>query len=211
MSHRGTITYNVPEFSSNYSNDNNTFFSNKSRSKEVSTPSNQMSGNKTCKNIFHATKSIPNTTKNKTAINVGYKLSSNKTPFKNLNSNIVNSKLSNKLIFQNALTNRSNNSSSKSPILIDKFSLENVISSIKNKILEKSSHKKMTGDKTDKFIKKEGICDNKNKVIKTRNHRQNSNLNSYINEEFSTFIRATNQNILDKMQSFSLANNILMK
>ena len=69
----------------------------------------------------------------------------------------------------------------------------------------------MTGDKTDKFIKKEGICDNKNKVIKTRNHRQNSNLNSYINEEFSTFIRATNQNILDKMQSFSLANNILMK
>ena len=189
-------------------------YSLKTSEKKGPTTSYLLSANKNLfnKNFVYSKKTVPNTTKNKNSLKLHLKTSSFRSVINKSNAALIHK--SSKPTFINPSSNRSNNTRSKSPPLLEKFSTENIFSSFRMKVQQKSPLRKKTIRNINEMVNKEGIKlfdEKKNNHVKMLSRRESSNLHKKVNEEFSTFIRANNQNILEKMQSYSVANNILMK
>ena len=145
-------------------------------------------------------KITPNSTKNKNSLNFQFKVSPFSTqpmiiPDQKLNTSRKISPV--KIITPRNKLSSKEKSSSKIDALLNPDSKREDNSVTKYNVFKKSSKNLVKyGSKRD---------------VKTSSHRSKCSSSVKYKEEFNTLITASNQNILDKMKTFSIANDIVLR
>lgn len=153
----------------------------------------------TCKTNFLKNNFIPNSTRNKNSINFHFKTPCTQKKISNqkITSNI---RLNNLLISSKHSSNLNSSSKDKTSLKIPDFMKSEV-----------KINDNLNPRKKEKISSKQIRQTSSKRDTNTSSQRTNYNSsNSYI-EEYKIIINASNQNILEKMKTFSISNNIILR